>query len=164
MLREMEGAVFATAEERITLPTIALVVACGDSDHGPKGLYPEIRRFLRKTPYELEEGQYFPLLRDGGPAALAYRDELEVDYLSLEGSMQRICKLKPQIAEALLFHHGPCGYYADAVPRQGNCDLMREKADLSKVVEVAAAILPGKKIKAFFGFSKNGVVDFHRIH
>lgn len=163
MLQEMDEVLLATTSELIALPTTVLVVACGDSDHGPRGLYPEIRKFLRKKPHELEEGQYFPLLRDGGPAALAYRSELEVDYLSLKSSMQRICRLKSSIEEAFLFAHCPCGYYKDAVP-QHDCDTMRGKNDLSLVIKEARLILPGKKLKAFFVFSKDGAVDFHRTH
>lgn len=148
--------------EKVVLPTTGLVIACGDSDHGWDGFFPEIQEFLLKKPYELRMGQYFPLLRDGGATALAYQNELAVDFFSLKGSMLRICKIRPLITDVFIFIHFPCGYYQDAVPKK-NGEMRPEKNDGPNIVRQAERILRGKRIWGFFKPNSRHKTDFMPI-
>ena len=146
-------------EERF-LPTTALVIACGDSDHGKDGFFPEIQEFLLEK-HDLRMGQYFPLLRDGGPICLAYQEELAVDFLSMKSSMLRIRRLKPEIKTAILFVHGPCGYHGDALPSKK--DKLPEKNIGPRILETAEDILRGMKILGYFKPNTKQKTDFMPI-
>ncbi len=161
-----QGVLNGRKEEIYFLPTTALVVACPDSDQGGHGLYPEIRRFLFEN-FNLQEGNIFPVLRDGGGLALVHSRHLAVDCESLKASIRRIAALKKLITDVFYFFHSPCGYcnleIRGKVPEMEKEDTMVEVYSAKKMKDVAPSILPGKKDHVFHIASKGKSFAFKEI-